>query len=240
MIGNPEAVVFDLDGTLVNSRIDFGKMRLIVITRFEEIGVPPGRLTKDLTVSENMSLARNHLMESGMGEILEEVEVEIEEELVRIEREALDGLRAIEGAQRTLAFISRRDISIGVLTRGSREYARDALAKTSLDVFIGEMVCRDDYPWWEAKPNGISLQRVLSGLGASPERSYLVGDHRMDLECAIESGVRFIAVLSGSSGIDDWSSLGDFPVIDSVEGVPCLIDGSETGLTRSEVEYHGK
>jgi len=226
MNGYPDAVIFDLDGTLVDSRIDFDRMKLTVIDRFEEVGVPAGMLRRDLTVSENMILARGHLTEMGIGNTLEEVELEIEKELVMIEREALDGLRPVEGAYNALAFMSERNIGIGVLTRGSREYARDALMEASLDVFIGEMVCRDDYPWWEAKPNRISLLRVLSRLEASPERSYLVGDHRMDLECAIESEVPFIAVLSGSSSQDDWSEMGDFPVVDSVEEVPRLIDGS--------------
>jgi phosphoglycolate phosphatase-like HAD superfamily hydrolase len=223
---HPEAVVFDLDGTLVNSRIDFERMKMTIIKRFERVGIPPHKLSTERTVSENMRIAREYFTTKGMEDILEGIEAEIELELVGIERQALDDLNEIAGAARVLAWMSNRGIRLGVLTRGSRNYARDALKKTSLNGYISEMVCRDDYPWWEAKPNGISLLRLLSRLGVPPDRSMFVGDHRMDLECARETGVSFVAVLSGSFHLEDWSFLGDFPVIESVDMIPELLDGS--------------
>ncbi|HUV23852.1 MAG TPA: HAD family hydrolase [Methanomassiliicoccales archaeon] len=220
----PKAVIFDLDGTLVHSSIDFPRMKREVIRQFEEFGVPRNLLSVDKTISSNMESAREYLLQMGQEKALLRIEEEIERGLSNIEMEALADVEEVRYATSTLAWIMEKGLAIGVLTRGSRRYASEVLVKTSLDSMIRYMVCRDDFPWWEAKPNGLALRRLVEKLGVEPKETLLVGDHCMDLECARSTGMEFIGVLTGSFDEDGWIDEGLQNILDSIALLPDYIN----------------
>jgi phosphoglycolate phosphatase len=220
----PKAIIFDLDGTLVDSKIDFTRMKEEIIRHFEGGGIPSGTLSAEMTGASNMKLARRYLLEMGKEKVLLRLESEIEENLARIEMEALDDLREVEGSRKVLTWLRDRGFAVGVLTRGSRNYAKEALKKTSMDVLVQGMVCRDDFSWWEAKPNGIALKRLLDRLGVDVQESLLIGDHVMDMECAESTGAGFIGVLTGHYDKEGWKNVGLETIIHSINDVPRLIE----------------
>ena len=54
---NLKAIIFDLDGTLVNSSIPFKKMKMRIIKHLEEAGVPRGLLNNEMLNFEITSKA---------------------------------------------------------------------------------------------------------------------------------------------------------------------------------------
>ena len=220
----PKAVIFDLDGTLVHSTIDFSRMKLEIMRQFKEVGVPENLLSIDNTVSSNMESARIYLLQQGQEKVLLDIEEEIERALSNIEMEALPDVKEVNEAKSTLTWIRERGLVIGVLTRGSRRYASKVLKKTSLDSLIQCMICRDDFPWWEAKPNGLALRRMVEKLGVDPSETLIVGDHYMDLECARSTGTEFVGVLTGSYDESSWINEGLESIIDSIASLPNYIE----------------
>jgi phosphoglycolate phosphatase-like HAD superfamily hydrolase len=220
----PKAVIFDLDGTLVHSAIDFPRMKLEIIRQFKEAGVPENLLSNEMTVSSNMESARMYLLQKGQERALLEIEEEIERGLSSIEMEALPDVEEVKEAKSTLIWIKEKGLAIGVLTRGSRRYASKVLKKTSLESLIQCMICRDDFPWWEAKPNGLALKRLVQELGVDPSETLLVGDHCMDLECARSTGTKFVGVLTGSYDESGWIKEGLESIIDSIAFLPNYIE----------------
>jgi phosphoglycolate phosphatase len=136
------------------------------------------------------------------------------------EMERVDETVPVDGADACLAALEARGMRVGVLTRGSRPYAMAALRCAGLDGRFDAMVCRDDHPEEEAKPNGKAMRRIASLLDVPPERCLVVGDHLMDLTCARSVSAGFVGVLTGSFKSPDWRANGDPAVIDSVAGLP--------------------
>ncbi len=68
-------------------------------------------------------------------------------------------------AASALEYLQRRGIGAAVLTRGSRAYTERALRAAGLEGCFHTVLCRDDHPLTEAKPNPLALR---GSFGASP------------------------------------------------------------------------
>ncbi|MGD0718601.1 MAG: HAD family hydrolase [Thermoplasmata archaeon] len=191
-------IVFDLDGTLVISRHDFGRMRHEVIRLAERYGVAPGRLSPEEPLHRTLDAAREELRASEASTpLLIRFDGEVHQLIDGIEMQALDRTTARAGASALLRGLQERSFRLGLLTRSSDAFARGALARTQLDRFFPFMRTRSAPG--PAKPSPESLLHLLSEMGVPVERALYVGDHLIDAECATRAGVRFYAVLPDPS-----------------------------------------
>ena len=93
-------VVFDLDGTLVLSAHDFGRMRKEVVRLAERYGVLPGRLSVQQPVHSIMEAAHNELAAQNVPEgTINRLEAEAHHAIDAIEMEALPRTTARPGAE---------------------------------------------------------------------------------------------------------------------------------------------
>jgi HAD superfamily hydrolase (TIGR01549 family) len=171
-------IVFDLDGTLVLSRHDFGRMRAEVIRLAEHYGVPPGHL-------------------SVQEPIHRIVEADYHKKIDTIELEALPRTVARPGAVDLLKALSQRGFRIGLLTRSSELFAREALVRTELAPFFEYLRSRSSPG--PTKPSPEALLLLLKDMGVPIDRALFVGDHLIDAECATRAHVRFYAVMPDPS-----------------------------------------
>src|SRR5580658_654089 len=126
-------VVFDLDGTLVLSEHDFGKMRKAVIRIAERSGVVPGHLSPTEPIHAIMEKARTELLANNVSEgVAMRMEVEAHRTIDAIELEALPRTVARAGAAELLRALTERGFRLAVLTRSAEPFCRGALVKTGL------------------------------------------------------------------------------------------------------------
>jgi HAD superfamily hydrolase (TIGR01549 family) len=191
-------VVFDLDGTLVLSHHDFGRIRREVIRVAERHGVMPGRLSVQDPVHRIVENAREQLRAAGApdGEFWR-FEAEYGKAIDSIELEALPGTEPRGGAEPMLRALARRGFRLGVLTRSSEAFARAALERTGLASYFGYLRSRSAPG--PAKPSPEALLLILKEMGVPLERALFVGDHLLDAECATAARVRFYAILPDAS-----------------------------------------
>ncbi len=222
------AVVFDLDNTLVESAIDFREMRRRIVRELQRSGAPKDLVDEERTVLSNIAAGRDYISRLRDERYVRELDERLGGILTECELSTVPKVEAIAGARRAVEVLEERGYAVGILTRGSRVYAEAVLEATGLVALIRDIVCRDDHPLEEAKPNPIAMRRITARLGATPESAISVGDHPIDLDCARASGCRFIGVTTGSTTGDRWTELGsDF--VRSVAEVPEAVDGhSET------------
>ncbi len=218
-----EAVVFDLDGTLIHTSVDFRKMKQRLLEELTRRGVKLTLLDPQDTIVNNLDRGIKDLASRGRGA----EEMDLRDEVGRLmdltEMEKVSETRPVGGAGDCLRILEEHGLMIGLLTRGSRAYALAALRNAGLKQGFDAMVCRDDHPEEEAKPNGKAMERVASLLGIPSENCLMVGDHSMDLTCARSTSAQFVGVLTGSFDWRDWKKCDCPTVIASVDELPALL-----------------
>ena len=219
------AIVFDLDNTLVSSHIDYARLKLAVLEELINEGVPDRLLDEKTSVVEIFVRGKDYLQRNLSASRLVEFNGRLDRTLMQIEMERVDQVREIEGALSLVNSLKENGFEVGILTRGSRGYATTVLSRTGFDGEIVHLVCRDDYPMEEAKPNPLAMDRIAERLHCRPEDCLFIGDHPMDLECAKASGASFIGVLTGSTDREKWSQTGCEVVIDSIADLHRMLNG---------------
>jgi phosphoglycolate phosphatase len=191
-------VVFDLDGTLVLSHHDFGRIRGEVVRIAQRHGVVPGRLSVHDPVHKIVETAREEMRLAGVpdGELWR-FEAEYQKAVDAIELEALPRTVVRPGAAELLRGLAARGFRLGVLTRSSETFARAALQRTGLGEFFGYLRTRSSPG--PAKPSPEALLLLLREMGVPLERALFVGDHLIDAECATRARVRFYGLLPDAS-----------------------------------------
>ncbi|HYA10663.1 MAG TPA: HAD family hydrolase [Thermoplasmata archaeon] len=195
-------IAFDLDGTLVLSHHDFGRIRGEVVRVAERHGVPPGQLSVREPVHRIVEAAREAMRNANLpdGELWR-FEAEYQKAIDRIELEALPRTVPRPGAERLLKGLRAREFRLGILTRSSEAFARAALVRTGLGPYFDYLRSRSTPG--PAKPSPESLLALLHEMEVPTERALYVGDHLLDAECATAARVRFYAMLPDPSEQED-------------------------------------
>ncbi|MDD1766938.1 MAG: HAD family hydrolase [Methanomassiliicoccales archaeon] len=215
------AVIFDLDGTLINSTIDFRLMRERVVSYLLANGIPSEIVNSNDTVTSNLTRFRSFMREKGSEITLEKMELELNSLLIEVELKGVEKTTQIGGAREILRTLRGSNYRTGLLTRGSRTYAMIALAAAGLQNRCFDIViCRDDFPASEAKPDGRAMKRVAESLGLSTGECLMVGDHPIDMHCAVAAGSTFIGVLSGWSDAEKWKASDCRNIVQSIANLP--------------------
>jgi HAD superfamily hydrolase (TIGR01509 family) len=165
-------VVFDLDGTLVDSRLDFDRMR-------EELGIPRGQPVLESVESIPAGPRRDVLL-----------------------RHEMEGARIatlMPGVSEVLARLRESSLPAAILTRNLREPTRITLERLGIAREFSQVVTRECAP---AKPNPEGLLRICAGWGTLPGEVLFIGDYRYDLLTGKNAGTMTALFLGkgGKSG----------------------------------------
>ena len=194
-----EAVVFDLDGVLIDSRLDYRRMREAIRGLLREAGVELEGF-EDLKIWEMLNIAHRRYMELGGGEAdWRGLMRRIDEALSQIEIEALPWVKVNPEAPEVLSALRIRGLKIGVATRSCRIYAERSLQRVGLRRYIDALLARDDVQ--HPKPDPRHLLDVIRLLKVEPSKTLYIGDTTTDLEAARGAGVHFLGLLTSS----EWS-----------------------------------
>jgi phosphoglycolate phosphatase len=223
-----KAVIFDLDGTIIKSTIDFRLMSEELVSYLLEEGIPSEILNANDAISNNLTRFREFMRKRGEDAILEKMELEMNSLFIQVELINVDRTTQVNGAEDVIRHLRREGYRIGLLTRASRTYAMKALEISRLgDRCFDVIICRDDFPASEAKPNGRAMERAAESLGVSTEECLMLGDHPIDMYCANAAGSIFVGVLSGWSDARTWTEKECGSFIESVASLPAWLRDRE-------------
>jgi len=195
------AVIFDLDGTLVDTASEF----VVVVQALRaEYDLPP---LEPARIRASVSNGARALVALALGTVETDPVFEGQRlRLLDLYSEVLGSTaRPYPGIEDLLAELAQRGIGWGVSTNKPRAYAAPLLDRLALQPPLGSLVCPDDVT--ERKPHPEPLLRNCRELNCQPEQAIYVGDHQRDIEAGLRAGMFTIAALYGYIEADDNPAL---------------------------------
>jgi phosphoglycolate phosphatase len=174
-----ECVVFDLDGTLIDSLPDITATANRALAAF-------GRAPLDAeTVRGYVGYGVRHLVErcfAGSG-------VDVDEAVRTFRRFYLERpcerTRGYDGVRDTLEAL--RGVRFGIVTNKPQAVSEAVLRTLDLERYFAVVLGGDAMP--QRKPDPAPIREALRRMGAARERSLYVGDSKPDLEAGRAAGV---------------------------------------------------
>ena len=122
-----------------------------------------------------------------------------------------------------LSTLRARDIRIGIVSNKEAFRIRGILDRFGLTGLVDTIVGAGDVA--DPKPAPDALLLCLERLGADRGHAVYVGDNLVDGQAAAAAGIPFVAVTTGHTGADDFSSYEPLAIFPDASGVLELLDG---------------
>jgi phosphoglycolate phosphatase len=191
---HPEAVVFDLDGTLVDTVGDIHEALNAALT---EHGID--RLARDAVlpcIGEGGSALVRAALAKPRRRHGEATVAQIQESYYRAyERGNNAHARLYPQAREILSGLRRGGVRLAVCTNKSERLAAPLLDILGLSSLLDAVVYGDSLP--DLKPSPLPLVHLMRKLGATAKRSAMVGDTRIDALAAGQARVPFVWISHG-------------------------------------------
>lgn len=190
-----QAVLFDLDGTLVDTAPDLA----LALNRLRlEKGLPelPYKVIRD-----QVSNGGNALIELGFGiKVGEPAQPPLRQRLLDLYKEKIaEHSRVFEGLELLLERLEKQPLPWGIVTNKPRIYT-DLLIK-ALKLHPEVVVCPEDLG--VSKPDPAPLLFAARQMAVQPEHCLYVGDHARDIEAGLRAEMQTLVAGFGYIGIHD-------------------------------------
>jgi len=206
MRSNRPAVLFDLDGTLVDSVYQH-------VAAWQEALLGEGIALPIWRIHRRIGMSGGLFVRALAREIGHTIDDDTRKRLVVAHTQAylrrIEHVRPLPGAVELLAELSRTGVPWAIATSGGREIASRSVALLGLGGDVA-LVTRDEVPY--AKPNPDLFILAAQRLGTQIESSFVVGDSVWDLLAAQRARALGIGMLSGGYGRNELELAGAYRV----------------------------
>jgi phosphoglycolate phosphatase len=220
MSGPLRLVVFDIDGTLVDSA---ALIHAGFAGAFATLGRPlPERREIFARVGLSLHEAMAGLLPGATPTELARAVEAYKRAYVALRAERAEGgVPLFPGAREAIAALAARpEVLIGAATGMARRGLDHALSANRLEPFFVTRQSADIHP---SKPNPAMLNAALAETGVAPGHAVMVGDTTYDIEMAANAGVAAVGVSWGHHSPEALAAAGAARVIgDFAELIPAI------------------
>jgi len=219
------AVVWDLDGTLVDSAADIAASlnRLLAEQDLPALGDARirGMIGEGVATLIRRGLAAHDVApdEAHLGELVQRF-------LVIYSQVATESTRLFPGAREALKTLSDAGLRQAICTNKPEAIARQVLSGLEIASYFDAVVGGDSLP--RNKPDPLPLRTALERLDASSERSLMVGDSAIDVKMAHAAGVNVVFVTFGYGPEPREPHSADY-LIDALAELPGIVAAHSAG-----------
>jgi len=191
MDDKPRAVLFDLDGTLLDTAPDLVASLDELRAETGHAAVLPDRLTHAMA-SGSPALIQNSY---GLRQDDPAFETLQDRFLAIYRRRLAEATRPYPGITALLDDLDMAGLGWGVVTNKPRWLTQPLLEGLNLAERAGCIIAGDDMP--RAKPDPAGIRLACQQLGVTPADTVMVGDHDRDIEAGHRAGTRTLVALFG-------------------------------------------
>lgn len=206
---NIKAVIFDLDGTLVNAyqAVERSMNYALVKSGFPKVSA--------LTIKRAVGWGDRHLIEGFVGK---ENAARVLGIYRRHHKKSLKtGVKFLPGAQQLLKEFDERGFILAIASNRPTKFTRIILRVLNIEHHFDYVLCGDKIE--RPKPYPDILRLILKKYGLYCRQALYVGDMTIDVQTGKSAGVRTVAVLTGSSTRSQIEALKPFKIIKRISGL---------------------
>lgn len=185
-----KAVLFDVDGTLVDSNDAHAAAWVRAFSEFN-FAVDAGMVRRCIGMGGDklMPTVIGIAADSPLGSTIAERRGEI------FKSEYLPNLKPLPGAGRLVATVKQRGLTAVAASSATSDELRALLKVAEAEWLMDAATSSDDAE--QSKPDPDIIIAALQRAQASPDEAVMIGDTPYDVEAAQRAGVRVIALRSG-------------------------------------------
>lgn len=201
-----QAVLFDLDGTLVDTAPDLGYA--LNLQRAQH-GLP---FLPDATIRPYASHGSRGLLEIGFGLLPEHPTfAQMRDEYLAFYIQVMTRQPVLfAGMEEALQAIEARGLRWGIVTNKPRRFTQPIVQAMGLDLRAAAVISGDDAPL--PKPSPQTLLMACEQMAISPDQVLYIGDAERDVQAGKAAGMTTLVALFGYLGAEDtpetWGATG--------------------------------
>ena len=219
------AVVWDLDGTLVDSAADIATSLNRLLTENDFEALAEDRIRN--MIGEGVAVLIQRGFEAhGVTPGGERLEGLVERFLVIYTEVATASTRLFPGAREALQSLSEAGLRQAICTNKPEAITRQVLEGLGIADYFDVVIGGDTLPL--NKPDPLPLRTVLARLDVTPEQALMVGDSAIDVLLAHATGVAVAFVTFGYGPEPPDSPRPDYR-IDAFRDLSAVVAGHATG-----------
>jgi phosphoglycolate phosphatase len=215
-----DAILFDWDGTLVDSLGAFHRANATVMNAFS--------LPFDEVIYRRHYVPDWRLMYQRLG--VPDDRLDEANELWHASFAAGPDVIAFDGVATALQSLAEAGAALGIVTAGDRSIVVPQMERTGLAGLLPVRVFGDDLPVHKPDPAPLRLALRMLGVEDRPEAAAYVGDAPTDMQMAIAAGCRPIGITSVLGDPDELRAAGAVEIAPSVAAwAPAHLAASRPG-----------
>jgi phosphoglycolate phosphatase len=231
----PQTVIFDLDGTLVDSAVDLMGTLNFILKREGAPALPVESARSLLGAGARALLERGFAVD---GRVIEQARMDVlyRDFLDYYADHLADATVPFDGVRDALDVLKSRGCVLGICTNKVTQHSIRLLDALGLSSYFSAICGRDAFAWF--KPDARHLTMTAQAAGGDEKTAIMVGDSKTDIATAIHAGLPSVCVDFGYTDIPA-RDLGATVVISHFNELVPAIDriAASTGLTAQPAFY---
>lgn len=208
--------LFDLDGTLIDSKADITQSVNLALRRMHLAPIPVARISTFVGEGVQRLLYRSLCETTGTepsGDRIQEGVTLFKEEYGH---HLLDSTRLYPGVRETLATLSWA--TFGIVTNKPESFSHLILKGLGLDSYFSIVLGGDSMP--DRKPDPAPLRAAMERCGVLPRHTVMVGDSSVDVAAGLAAGAITCGISSGFRGHEELDAAGCDVIVESFSEIP--------------------